>query len=99
MLQGRPFVCPTPQVCVEQCPNQTSYYTFQNYHENRVCTYDVDPKDVNEKELVDAGKCATYIIASKPLFGRCVPEHLQNLTNSIIQVGRSSSKVGKSILF
>jgi choline transporter-like protein 2/4/5 len=91
MLQGRPFVCPTTQVCVEQCPNQTSYYKFPNYHANRVCTYDVDPSPVEDYEpLVKAGKCAAYIIASKPLFGRCLPEHLQRLANSIIHVGNET---------
>jgi choline transporter-like protein 2/4/5 len=86
LLKGRPFVCPTTQVCVTQCPTQTSYYKFSNYQANRVCTYDVDETQTNNAELVNAGKCATYIIASKPLFGRCVPEQLQSLANSIIQV-------------
>lgn len=86
LLNGRPFVCPTTQVCVAHCPNTTSYYQFANYHANRICTYDVDPNDQKEEELVQTGKCAPYIIASKPLFGRCVPEHLQSLIDSIIQV-------------
>ena len=86
VLTSQPFVCPTTQVCVSQCPNETSYYKFSNYHANRVCTYDVSESDLNDEELVNASKCATYIIASKPLFGRCVPEHLQSLVNSIIVV-------------
>ncbi|CAF1525339.1 unnamed protein product, partial [Rotaria sordida] len=85
ILKGRPFVFPTIQVCVEQCPTVTSYYKFENYHANRVCTYDVAQSNHNDEELVKAGKCASYIIASKPLFGRCVSQHIQNLTNSIIQ--------------
>jgi len=87
MLQGRLFVCPTTQVCVTQCPNHTSYHTFENYHVNRVCTYDVTENEVNDTELVKAGKCAPYIMTSKPLFGRCVPEYVESLINSIIQVG------------
>lgn len=86
MLQGRPFVCPTTQVCVEQCPNKTSYYTLSSYRGNRICTYDVNPDEEDDEALVKAGKCATYIITSKPIFGRCVPEHLQSLVNSIIHV-------------
>ncbi|CAF1214152.1 unnamed protein product [Rotaria sordida] len=51
-----------------------------------------EPKDHNDEELVKAGKCASYIIASRPLFDRCVPQHIQNLTNSIIQTpGRNES--------
>lgn len=84
LLEGRPFVCPTTQVCVEQCPTSTRYYIFENYLDHAVCTYDVTPKPDNYKQLVEEGKCASYVIASKPLFGRCVPEYLQNLTNSII---------------
>lgn len=89
LLNGRPFVCPTTQVCVEQCPNETTYYEFATYHANRICTYDVDSNDRREEELVEMGKCAPYIISSKPLFGRCVPQHLQSLINSIVQVERT----------
>ena len=90
MLKGRPFVCPTTQVCVQQCPNQTLYYTFATYSKYRVCTNDVSANDTNNDKLVNNGKCAPYIIASKPLFGRCIPEQIQSLTNSIIQVGSIS---------
>ncbi|CAF3124472.1 unnamed protein product [Rotaria sp. Silwood2] len=85
ILKGRPFVCPTTQVCVERCPTETSYYKFENYHANRVCKYDVAQSDNDHGELVATGRCASYIIASKPLFGRCVPQHIQKLANSIIQ--------------
>lgn len=86
MLQGRPFVCPTTQVCVEQCPNITSYYTFASYTANRICTYDVNDTQSNNGDLVKAGKCAPYIMNSKPVFGRCVPEQLESLANTIIEV-------------
>jgi hypothetical protein len=99
MLQGRPFVCPTTQVCVQQCPNQTSYYKFENYYANRVCTYDVGESDTNNEELVNAGKCASYIIASKPIFGRCVPDNLQRLANLIIQVGKRFSREEEKNIF
>ncbi|CAF1313537.1 unnamed protein product [Rotaria sordida] len=85
VLQDRPFVCPTKQVCVQQCPNRTSYYKFEDYNVNRICTYDVTQYDNDNEQLVRDGKCASYIIASKPLFGRCVPQQIDSLTNSIIQ--------------
>ena len=87
IISGKPFVCPTPQVCVERCPSKISHYKFENYHENRICTYDVDASQMNDTALVEEGKCATYIINSKPVFGRCLPEHLENLVNEIIRVG------------
>ncbi|CAF3658868.1 unnamed protein product [Adineta steineri] len=85
ILKGRPFVCPTTQVCVQQCPNITTYYKFGNYYDNRICTYDVNATDHDNQILVQTGKCASYIIASKPLFGRCVPSEIESLTNTIIQ--------------
>ncbi|CAF1215510.1 unnamed protein product [Rotaria sordida] len=78
--------------CVEQWPTVTSNYKFENDHANRVCTYDVAQSNHHDEELVKAEKCASYIIASRPLFGQCVPQHIQNLTNSIIQTpGRNES--------
>jgi hypothetical protein len=86
VLNGRPFVCPTTQVCVKECPTQTSYYTFTNYNASRVCTYDAKVDQFSNAELVENGECASYIIASKPLFGRCIPEQIQNLANAFIEV-------------
>ncbi|CAF3313153.1 unnamed protein product [Rotaria socialis] len=86
ILSGRPFVCPTTQVCVQKCPSKTSYYKFENYAANRVCKYDVDSSEVDYDILVQEGRCASYVIDSKPLFGRCVPRQLESLTNSIIEV-------------
>ncbi|CAF2332821.1 unnamed protein product [Rotaria sp. Silwood2] len=86
ILKGRSSICSTTQVCVQQCPNKTSYYKFQNYYANRICTYDVSATETDNEKLVNEGKCALYIIASKSLFGRCIPEQIQSLANSIIQV-------------
>ena len=86
MLKSRPFVCPTTQVCVKQCPNHTSYHTFINYQDYRVCTYDVNATDNDNVKLVKQGKCAPYVLESRPIFGRCIPQKLQTLANTIIQV-------------
>ena len=96
MLKSRPFVCPTTQVCVQQCPNQTSHHTFANYQQYRVCTYDVNVSDPDNAKLVKQGKCAPYVMASLPIFARCIPEKLQTFTNSIIQVADPiwSRKIG-----
>ena len=86
-LKGRPFVCPTTQVCVEECPNATTYYKFESYGTHAVCTYDVDKTPIEDySSFVDEGKCASYIIASKPLFGRCIPDKLQGWVNGVIHV-------------
>jgi hypothetical protein len=97
VLKGQPFVCPTTQVCVQQCPNKTSYYTFQSYSQYRVCTDDVAITNTDNKKLVDDGKCAPYIIASTPIFGRCIPEQIESLTNTIIQVGYMSQSNEENI--
>ncbi|UJR34024.1 hypothetical protein I4U23_021438 [Adineta vaga] len=86
MLKGRPFVCPTTQICVQQCPNESTYFGLSNYQANRVCTYDVTATQNDNDQLVENGKCAHYILASKPLFGRCIPETLQSLANDFFQV-------------
>ncbi|CAF1085517.1 unnamed protein product [Adineta ricciae] len=91
MLKGRPFVCPTTQVCVQQCPSQSAYYQFNNYQTYRVCTYDVTTNNTNNVQLVRDGKCAPYVLASKPLFGRCIPETLENLVNDFIQVPNNNN--------
>lgn len=85
LLSGRPFVCPTKQVCVKTCPNATSYYKLGNYKDHRVCTYDVNDTNFGTHSI-DEGKCAPYVMNSKPLFGRCVPSQLQSLANEIIEV-------------
>jgi hypothetical protein len=46
----------------------------------------VNATQTNKEQLVKDGKCASYVIASKPLFGRCIPDEIQSLTNGIIQV-------------
>ena len=93
-LKGRPFVCPTTQVCVAQCPNTTTYHRLPSYRTHAVCTYDVDTTttEPDYPSLVNEGKCASYIIASKPLFGRCVPDQLKGLIDDLVQVRERSSR-------
>jgi choline transporter-like protein 2/4/5 len=88
LLQGRPFICPTTQVCVEGCPTKTAYYkVFRDYDAQQVCVYGENATSSTIEDLVKEGKCASYVLNSEPLFGRCVPKQLQNLVNSLIEVG------------
>ena len=89
ILNGRPSICSTTQVCVERCPNRTSFYKLRNYKENVICRYDVHIDNIHVDDLeeyIRQGKCSSYVIDSQPLFGRCIPKQLEQLINSFISV-------------
>ena len=95
LLKGKILTCPTKQICVDRCPTRTSFYRLDNYPSHVLCTSDV-PLPVskeNIEELIREGKCPSYVLASKPLFGRCVPEQLQSLANQFLSVSLLSSLV------
>eukprot|EP00090_Calanus_glacialis_P041007 TRINITY_DN7188_c0_g1_i2.p1 TRINITY_DN7188_c0_g1~~TRINITY_DN7188_c0_g1_i2.p1 ORF type:complete len:720 (-),score=98.82 TRINITY_DN7188_c0_g1_i2:192-2351(-) len=70
--------CPTPQVCVKECPD--TYWTYalgkaeglENF-----CTDlspgEFDHQTTNVSTLVKQRKCPAYLLPSTPFLGRCVP--------------------------
>ncbi|KAK2191800.1 hypothetical protein NP493_45g04048 [Ridgeia piscesae] len=80
--------CPTPQVCVAECPSSTWTWYKQEFDEKldstkkadrakyMFCKEGVNPqlssKSLNE--LIEDGDCAPYTLPSKPIVGRCIPE-------------------------
>ncbi|XP_059157346.1 choline transporter-like protein 2 isoform X2 [Physella acuta] len=73
--------CPTPQVCVKECP-KTNYVYLQNVADNDrsklICRYDVDHsvspyKEMTIQKLVESNLCASYYLESKSIVGRCMP--------------------------
>jgi choline transporter-like protein 2/4/5 len=62
--------CPTPQVCVEKCPDTYAFDKIPQFSE-------VIKSYCNEKN-----QCPTYLLKSKPLFGRCMPELITSLTEN-----------------
>ncbi|NP_001126736.1 choline transporter-like protein 2 [Pongo abelii] len=71
------FQCPTPQICVEKCPNR--YLTYLNARSSRDFEYYKQfcvPGFKNNKgvaEVLRDGDCPAVLIPSKPLVRRCFP--------------------------
>uniref|UniRef100_A0A1W7RAS8 Choline transporter-like protein n=1 Tax=Hadrurus spadix TaxID=141984 RepID=A0A1W7RAS8_9SCOR len=94
--------CPTPQVCVHHCPNETfSVYsalltkTSENeLKEKLICKYEADKKK-SVRELVDDEDCAWLYLESENLIGRCVPKFVtagfQQTSNIIDSAGKQIS--------
>ncbi|GIY40639.1 choline transporter-like protein 4 [Caerostris darwini] len=70
--------CPTPQVCVQQCPNETFYANENLPNANEIkskliCKYDVKKEEKDLKTLLNDGHCAKLYLKSKPFLDRCIP--------------------------
>ncbi|XP_047295069.1 choline transporter-like protein 2 isoform X2 [Homo sapiens] len=71
------FQCPTPQICVEKCPDR--YLTYLNARSSRDFEYYKQfcvPGFKNNKgvaEVLQDGDCPAVLIPSKPLARRCFP--------------------------
>ncbi|GIY91908.1 choline transporter-like protein 4 [Caerostris extrusa] len=63
--------CPTPQVCVQHCPNETFYANENLPNANEIkskliCKYDVKKEEKDLKTLLNDGHCAKLYLKSKP---------------------------------
>uniref|UniRef100_A0A452VM02 Choline transporter-like protein n=1 Tax=Ursus maritimus TaxID=29073 RepID=A0A452VM02_URSMA len=71
------FQCPTPQICVEKCPDR--YLTYLNAHRSQDFEYYkqfcVPGFQTNKgvAEVLRDGDCPAVLIPSKPLARRCFP--------------------------
>ncbi|XP_073693593.1 choline transporter-like protein 2 isoform X3 [Garra rufa] len=71
------FQCPTPQVCVEKCPNRTMTLVTANgktadwEYYKRYCRADPGLKAV--PQILQEKLCPAYLISSKPFLQRCFP--------------------------
>ncbi|KAK6980147.1 choline transporter-like protein 2, partial [Biomphalaria glabrata] len=83
--------CPTPQVCVKECPSSNFVYVHSVQNVNRselLCKTDIDPtkapyKDVPVEKLVKDQLCAAYYLESKPIIGRCMPSIFAKALNKV----------------
>ncbi|CAH2068395.1 unnamed protein product, partial [Iphiclides podalirius] len=81
---GTPITgCPTQQVCVRKCPEQTIIFhtkindasTFEQVRSNMVCTDDVNVQTITYTQalqFIKDGKCAGYVLRSQPVLYRCI---------------------------
>ncbi|XP_046845307.1 choline transporter-like protein 4 isoform X2 [Xenia sp. Carnegie-2017] len=81
--------CPTPQVCVEKCPNYTAVYNSDVDYDKVICVEGVTrPQNKREFDLlVKENKCADFYIDSSPVLYRCLPTAvgLDNLNSTEIK--------------
>uniref|UniRef100_A0A915EMV5 Choline transporter-like protein 2 n=1 Tax=Ditylenchus dipsaci TaxID=166011 RepID=A0A915EMV5_9BILA len=91
--------CPTPQVCVETCPNSYfSYLQLQGLSQadfriqlkmKMVCIENVDKNRVANfeelKQYVDQGSCAAYTVNSAAVLGRCLPQVFLEAEKVVVQ--------------
>lgn len=82
--------CPTPKVCLASCPKDTWFFLEASATEAAgassngsarrpmVCVVGVDPltSSLTVTELVRRQLCAPYVLPSRPVAHRCVPEAL-----------------------
>ncbi|XP_076436398.1 choline transporter-like protein 2 [Babylonia areolata] len=85
--------CPTPQVCVSQCPKENFVYLEselmetggerEKAREKLICKMGVDPVASKETitDLVKTEKCAAYYVSSKSVINRCVPSVFNKIFN------------------
>lgn len=77
--------CPTPQVCVEQCPQQTFIWdnaktqlTFAQIKPRLICITEADKDALQSKDdiqkAIDEERCARWYIKSAPFLSRCMWE-------------------------
>ncbi|XP_053600739.1 choline transporter-like 2 isoform X2 [Plodia interpunctella] len=72
--------CPTPQVCVNQCPDRTINFekelTAANFNELKsrmVCKYDVDISTYEKAmQSISEEKCAKSVLKSEAVLFRCI---------------------------
>uniref|UniRef100_A0A8C2W4Y0 Choline transporter-like protein n=1 Tax=Chinchilla lanigera TaxID=34839 RepID=A0A8C2W4Y0_CHILA len=88
------FQCPTPQICVEKCPDR--YLTllnawntpeFEYYKQFCVPDFQKDKKGV--AEVLRDGQCPAVVIPSKPLAQRCFPAI--HAHKGVIMVGNATT--------
>uniref|UniRef100_A0A0B7AP80 Choline transporter-like protein n=1 Tax=Arion vulgaris TaxID=1028688 RepID=A0A0B7AP80_9EUPU len=89
--------CPTPQVCVKECPN--SYYVFlesvASDTTKLICKDNIDDATKAKKgviRLVADSDCAPYYFDSKPVLNRCLPvSAVLDLYNAFLAIGKNVS--------
>ncbi|RUS83474.1 hypothetical protein EGW08_008790 [Elysia chlorotica] len=87
--------CPTPQICVSECPSTYWTYAQTIFYETAasgqvsaerakmLCKYSVDPYSAAKTvtELIDDEDCAAYYVKSSPVINRCIPSIFAEITN------------------
>lgn len=88
--------CPTPQICVSECPKETYSVQFEmqkltpeSVIKSRVeqyCTRNITDQDLLN-DLLETKICPSYWVKSRPVLGRCLPDVF-----SVLGRGNSSQR-------
>ncbi|XP_073243444.1 choline transporter-like protein 4 isoform X2 [Porites lutea] len=75
--------CPTPQVCVSECPTKNELGTSRNAAD-MICKEGLNEPvtEGNKYAMVQHGKCAPYYLKSQSVLYRCIPTLVDNLIDS-----------------
>lgn len=91
--------CPTPQVCVPECPKRNELGTSPNVND-MVCKEGTEPVTEDTKaKMVANGKCAPYYLVSQPVLYRCIPTLVGNvLANNSVITNAAGNNVTKAAI-
>uniref|UniRef100_A0A8C9UBR5 Choline transporter-like protein n=1 Tax=Scleropages formosus TaxID=113540 RepID=A0A8C9UBR5_SCLFO len=82
------FQCPTPQICVEKCPDR--FLTLLNAFKTADLKYYKSYcKEGSAPEVLKTGLCPAMILPSKPLSRRCFPAFSKK--NGVLVVGNQTT--------
>ncbi|XP_055716939.1 choline transporter-like 2 isoform X2 [Phlebotomus papatasi] len=95
--------CPTPQVCVEKCPEEPFLFDMlgpnepiENIKNLLICDVNVNKNDITTyeiaKEFVDNNRCARWYLQSVPFLNRCISDLL---TTSCPRIPKSYTGTSK----
>ncbi|CAL1541152.1 unnamed protein product [Lymnaea stagnalis] len=90
--------CPTPQVCVEKCPDTNYVFVEDIISQNKsrlICKDGANLQSRRVEDLVKRKDCAAYYLKSKAVLNRCLPiTEILALGNKLIQLdGKNYSMV------
>lgn len=70
--------CPTPQICVSECPTSNFVYNptgGSNQFDEKYCKSTLD-RTKPSSEIIEKDMCSPYYFRSQPAINRCVPSFL-----------------------
>ncbi|CAG2241835.1 SLC44A2_4_5 [Mytilus edulis] len=71
--------CPTPQICVTECPDSNFIYNPArgiSQFESKYCKAEFEGTSKNSREVINEDICSPYYFKSRPVINRCVPSFL-----------------------
>ena len=80
--------CPTPSICVKQCPDLDWSYQEGKLEEVRQYCYKMTDREWQTEsleDLVEMRLCPAYLVKQKPLFDRCLPSFVNGDDHNVTE--------------